>query len=52
LRRHGASLLRGIGGYRYPVGAIPVTQRDWVQHFGDVRPEFARAKRRLTRPRS
>lgn len=38
--------LRRIGGYRYPVGAIPVTQPDWVQHFGDSWPQFARAKRR------
>jgi len=38
--------LRRIGGYRYPVGAIPVTQSDWLQHFGDSWPELARAKRR------
>jgi cytokinin dehydrogenase len=29
-----------------PVGAIPVTQPDWVQHFGASWPELARAKRR------
>jgi FAD/FMN-containing dehydrogenase len=38
--------MREIGGYRYPVGAIPVTHDDWVQHFGQIWPAFARAKRR------
>jgi FAD/FMN-containing dehydrogenase len=25
---------RCIGGHDYPVGATPVTRRDWEQHFG------------------
>ena len=41
--------LRRIGGYRYPVGAIPVTQSDWLQHFGD-RLARARAREATLRP--
>lgn len=36
---------RRVGGYDYPVGATPVTRRDWEQHFGAQWPRFARAKR-------
>lgn len=25
---------RNQGGYRYPIGSIPISQNDWVQHFG------------------
>lgn len=37
--------VRDLGGYRYPVGAVPVTQPDWVQHFGPTWPTLAHAKR-------
>jgi FAD/FMN-containing dehydrogenase len=38
--------VREIGGYLYPVGALPVTPGDWAQHFGDSWPALVRAKRR------
>jgi hypothetical protein len=38
--------LRDLGGYRYPVGAVPFAQSDWVQHFGPAWRALARAKRR------
>jgi cytokinin dehydrogenase len=38
--------VREIGGYLYPVGAVPVTPRDWARHFGDSWPALVRAKRR------
>lgn len=25
---------RDLGGYRYPIGSIPFSQNDWMQHFG------------------
>jgi cytokinin dehydrogenase len=37
---------RRLGGQNYPVGAVPLTRRDWEQHFGAQWPRFARAKRR------
>jgi FAD/FMN-containing dehydrogenase len=37
---------RKLGGYAYPVGSIPMTQRDWRQHFGPQWPAFAAARRR------
>jgi len=37
--------VRDVGGYRYPVGAVPVTPPDWVQHFGPEWPTLAQAKR-------
>jgi len=35
-----------VGGTRYASGAIPMAAQDWRQHFGEVWPDFARAKRR------
>jgi FAD/FMN-containing dehydrogenase len=37
---------RRIGGYLYPVGAVPVTGREWEQHYGDAWGELVGAKRR------
>jgi FAD/FMN-containing dehydrogenase len=37
---------REIGGYLYPVGAVPLSPHDWTQHFGDNWPALVRAKRR------
>jgi FAD/FMN-containing dehydrogenase len=36
---------RAAGGMRYPVGSVPMTRADWVQHFGRDYPAFARAKK-------
>ena len=38
--------VREIGGYLYPVGAVPLSPGDWTQHFGDSWPALVRAKRR------
>jgi len=38
--------VRDLGGYRYPVGAIPFSQSDWVQHFGPAWVALTEAKRR------
>ncbi|HEY8203080.1 MAG TPA: hypothetical protein VII47_17230 [Actinomycetota bacterium] len=38
--------VRDLGGYRYPVGAVPVSQDDWIQHFGPLWSVLAEAKRR------
>ena len=46
---HNRSLLRQarrIGGFAYPVGATPVSRRDWARHYGSAWPAFMRAKRR------
>jgi len=37
---------RRVGGTLYPVGATPVSRRDWERHFGPVWPRLVRAKRR------
>ena len=37
---------RAMGGFAYPVGAIPVSQREWARHYGSAWPAFLRAKRR------
>ena len=37
---------RRVGGVAYPVGATPVTQREWARHYGSAWPAFVRAKRR------
>jgi len=44
-RRLFAQALR-VGGYDYPVGATPVTGREWELHHGDAWGAFVRAKRR------
>ncbi len=37
---------RNLGGYRYPVDAIPFSQKDWLQHFRPVWGKLVSAKRR------
>ena len=37
---------RNLGGYRYPVDAIPFSQNDWRQHFRPVWGKLVNAKRR------
>lgn len=37
---------RALGGYGYPVGSIPLTGRDWREHFGPQWPLLARARSR------
>ena len=37
---------RDLGGYEYPIGSIPMTTRDWRQHFGPQWPFLAAARRR------
>jgi cytokinin dehydrogenase len=37
---------RELGGYQYPIGSIPLTPADWVQHFGPVFPFLAQARQR------
>lgn len=37
---------RDLGGYRYPVDAIPFSQNDWQQHFRPVWGKLVSAKRR------
>jgi len=36
---------RDLGGYEYPIGSIPMTRRDWRQHFGPQWPFLAAARR-------
>lgn len=36
--------VRAVGGTRYAIGAIPLTQADWAQHFGAAWPQFQQAK--------
>jgi FAD/FMN-containing dehydrogenase len=46
---HNHSLLRRarrVGGYAYPVGAIPASPREWARHYGSAWPAFLRAKQR------
>ena len=38
--------VRDLGGYRYPVGAVPVSHNDWMQHFGPVWSTLAEARQR------
>jgi len=38
---------RATGGTRYPIGAIEFTLEEWVHHYGELWPEFARRKRRF-----
>jgi cytokinin dehydrogenase len=35
---------RDAGGKRYPIGSVPLTSRDWLDHFGRDWPAFAAAK--------
>lgn len=37
---------RDLGGYRYPIGAIPFSPADWQQHFHSVWGQLLSAKRR------
>jgi len=37
---------RDLGGYQYPVGAIPFDSKDWRQHFRPVWGKLVSAKRR------
>jgi hypothetical protein len=37
---------RDLGGYQYPVGAIPFDSQDWQQHFRPVWGKLVSAKRR------
>jgi cytokinin dehydrogenase len=37
---------RDAGGTQYPIGAVPFTRADWVEHFGDQWPRLVAAKRR------
>ena len=37
---------RLVGGFDYPVGATPVSRREWARHYGRAWPAFLRAKRR------
>ncbi len=37
---------RALGGYPYPVGSIPMTSRDWQEHFGPQWPFLASARDR------
>jgi FAD/FMN-containing dehydrogenase len=41
---------RELGGYEYPIGSIPVTPRDWREHFGPEWP-FLKAARHRYDPR-
>ena len=34
-----------VGGVRYPIGAIPVSQAEWQQHFGSAWKDFEKAKK-------
>jgi FAD/FMN-containing dehydrogenase len=37
---------RDLGSYQYPIGSIPMTPPDWVQHFGPAWPFLVAARRR------
>jgi cytokinin dehydrogenase len=37
---------RALGGYEYPIGSIPMTKADWVEHFGPRWPFLAAARQR------
>lgn len=38
---------RAQGGTRYPIGSLRFDRSDWVRHYGEVYPWFARQKRRF-----
>jgi cytokinin dehydrogenase len=38
--------VRRLGGYEYPIGSIPMSPRDWQQHFGPQWPFLAAARHR------
>jgi cytokinin dehydrogenase len=37
---------RDVGGTQYPIGSIPFSRMDWVEHFGSQWPDLVAAKRR------
>ncbi|HEV3382703.1 MAG TPA: FAD-binding protein [Trebonia sp.] len=37
---------RDLGGYQYPIGSIPMTRRDWREHFGGQWPFLATMRQR------
>lgn len=37
---------RNLGGTHYPIGSIPFSQADWIQHFGAAWARFLRQKAR------
>ena len=37
---------RDVGGKQYPIGAIPFSRADWVEHFGPQWPKLVAAKRK------
>jgi hypothetical protein len=37
---------RALGGYEYPIGSIPMTKADWVEHFGPQWRFLAAARQR------
>jgi FAD/FMN-containing dehydrogenase len=37
---------RGLGGYQYPIGSIPMDKGDWRQHFAGQWPFLAAARQR------
>jgi cytokinin dehydrogenase len=37
---------RDLGGTHYPIGSIPLSQGDWIQHFGADWRLFLRQKAR------
>jgi cytokinin dehydrogenase len=37
---------RKLGGYAYPIGSIPMTPKDWRQHYGPAWPFLVAAKHR------
>ena len=37
---------RDVGGKQYPIGAIPFSRADWVEHFGPQWPRLVAAKRK------
>ncbi len=38
---------RGLGGTRYPIGALPFAKEDWMIQYGYVWPEFVRRKKKF-----
>ncbi|MCB5168327.1 FAD-binding protein [Streptomyces bambusae] len=37
---------RAAGGCFYPIGSVPLTKDDWIEHFGPFWPEFEAARHR------
>jgi hypothetical protein len=37
---------RALGAKRYPIGSIPFSEADWVEHFGGSFPALAALKAR------